>query len=99
MRLNNQNTKVQWLDPKELRFSATTLAGGKTANPEQIAKIDNLRSSFAQYGWLPERGPVDVIDTGNGLVTMDNRRVVIAQELGMEKIPVRIHKLNDPIYS
>lgn len=35
--------------------------------------------------------PIDVVDTVDGLVTVDHTRAAVALELGMDEIPARIH--------
>jgi hypothetical protein len=75
-----------WVNPAKLRFSQTT-AGGPAANPRTPA----IRQSMKRWGWLRSKGPVDVVRTSEGLVTLDNTRVAIAQELGIPRITARIH--------
>ncbi len=77
---------VIMVDPKILRFSQNSAGGRGRATP--------LRESMSSNGWNGD--PVDVVITPEGyLVTIDNTRVAIAQELGISKIPVRIHNWSE----
>jgi RHS repeat-associated protein len=74
------------VDPNDLRFSQTT-AGGN-------GRAEAIRKSMQDNGWIGP--PVDVVRTENGrLVTIDNTRVAVAQELGITDIPATIHSLDD----
>jgi hypothetical protein len=80
----------RWVNPTELRFSQRTAGGG---NPPRAPIIrEQMRA-----GWDPAKGPIDVIETEQGLVTFDNTRVAIAQEFGFEGITARAHGLGDPL--
>jgi filamentous hemagglutinin len=52
---------------------------------------------MAQNGWAGE--PVDAIRTPDGVTTIDNTRVAAARELGVDKIPVRVHDPNEQLPS
>jgi hypothetical protein len=79
---------VEMVDPNTLRFSQTTAGGG--------GRTPALRQSMAENGWQGD--PVDVVKTPSGnLVTIDNTRVALAQELGIEKIPVTVHPADEPL--
>jgi RHS repeat-associated protein len=69
------------VDPNELRFSQNT-AGGR-------GRAGSLRQSMSERGW--DGDPVDVVRTQDGLTTIDNTRVAVAQELELLEIPVNIH--------
>ena len=73
--------EVRWVDPRTLRFSQRSAGGNGRAAV--------LRESLARQGWAGE--PVDGVSTSRGVVTIDNTRVAVAQELGIERIPVRVH--------
>jgi len=75
------------VDPNDLRFSQTT-AGGR-------GRAQTLRDSMGQRGW--DGDPVDVVQTSDGLTTIDNTRVAVAQELGIREIPVTIHLPTAPL--
>lgn len=75
------------VDPTELRFSQST-AGGR-------GRAAQIRSSMREHGWQGD--PIDVVQTDSGLVTIDNTRAAIAQELGIENIPVRVHQPGSPL--
>ncbi len=78
---------VRWVDPRTLRFSQRSAGGNGRAGP--------LRASMGAHGWAGE--PVDVVASPRGLVTIDNTRVAVAQELGLERIPVRVHAPTDAL--
>jgi hypothetical protein len=76
------------VDPNDLRFSQTTAGGGGRAS--------QLRESM-RNGW---NGPaIDVVETPQGLVTIDNTRVAVARELGISEIPVKVRLPSDPLPS
>ncbi len=75
------------VDPSTLRFSQRT-AGGN-------GRAATLRESMGAQGW--NGPPIDVVNTAAGLVTIDNTRVAVAQELGLRDIPVRVHALDKPL--
>jgi hypothetical protein len=81
--------RVEELDPAQVRFSQTS-AGGR-------GRAEALRRSLAEKGWAGE--PVDAVRTPDGVTTIDNTRVAVARELGMDKIPVRVHDPNEPLPS
>src|SRR5690606_14629112 len=55
-----------------------------------------LRQRLAQ-GWEPDQGAIDVIKTPDGLVSLDNTRVAVAQELGLPAITARVRGWNEPL--
>jgi filamentous hemagglutinin len=69
------------VDPNTLRFSQRT-AGGN-------GRAAMLRESMGAQGW--NGPPIDVVETAAGLVTIDNTRVAVVQELGIAEIPVAVH--------
>ena len=75
------------IDPHTLRFSQRT-AGGN-------GRAITLRESMKAGGW--NGPPIDVVETGGGLVTIDNTRVAVAQELGLKEIPASVHALNETL--
>jgi hypothetical protein len=57
-------------------------------------RAELLRNSMFQKGW--EGAPVDVVKLPDGrLVTIDNTRVAVAREVGLEKIPVNIRGMGE----
>jgi hypothetical protein len=48
-----------------------------------------------EKGW--DGPPIDVVETADGLVTVDHTRAAIALELGMDRIPARIHQPDEPL--
>lgn len=75
------------VDPKTLRWTQTS-AGGK-------GRAQELHASMTEKGWAGD--PIDVVWTEDGLVTVDHTRARVALELGMEKIPVRVHLADEPL--
>jgi hypothetical protein len=82
-----QDAEVIAVDPATLRYSQRT-AGGK-------GRADLLRISMREKGYSGE--PIDVVQTQEGLVTIDNTRPAVALELGIESIPARVHAPSDPV--
>ncbi|WP_309400922.1 RHS repeat-associated core domain-containing protein [Cerasicoccus maritimus] len=78
------------MDPNIIRYSQRRAGGGSPP------RAPGLREQISK-GWDPDLGPIDIIDTGRGYVTLDNTRVAIAQELGIRQIAVRIRKPTDLI--
>ena len=79
--------ETQLLSPSELRFSQRTAGGG--------GGVQELRPSMAERGW--DGPPIDAVRTPEGIVTIDNTRVALAQELGIGRIPVRVWNPSDPL--
>ena len=79
--------ETRLLSPSELRFSQRT-AGGR-------GRVQELRPSMAERGW--DGPPIDAVRTPEGIVTIDNTRVALAQELGIGRIPVRVWNPSDPL--
>ena len=78
---------VRTVDPATLRWTQTT-AGGR-------GRAAALRESMKNNGW--DGPPIDVVETPDGLVTLDHTRAAVALELGIKEIPVRVHKASDPL--
>ncbi len=76
------------VDPKLVRFPQQAAGGGKPP------RAPILRKQLAG-GWDPDFGPVDVIDTPEGLLSLDNTRVAVAQELGIARITVRVREVGE----
>jgi hypothetical protein len=75
------------VDPTALRYSQNT-AGGR-------GRADALRVSMGEKGYAGD--PIDVVQTEDGLVTIDNTRPAVAAELGIKPIPARVHAPSDPL--
>ncbi len=75
------------VDPSKLRWTQTT-AGGR-------GRADILRKSMSENGY--NGPPIDVIQTQDGLVTVDHTRAAVALELGIDSIPARIHLPSEPL--
>jgi hypothetical protein len=50
---------------------------------------------MSERGW--DGDPVDVVATPDGLTTIDNTRVAVAQELDIPEIPINVHAPDDPL--
>ncbi|MEI8020307.1 MAG: hypothetical protein WCH39_19050, partial [Schlesneria sp.] len=78
--------RVVQMNPRDLRFSQNTAGGG--------GRAALLRQSM-KNGW---NGPaVDAVQTAGGIVTLDNTRIAIAREFGINNVPVTIHLPSDPL--
>jgi RHS repeat-associated protein len=75
------------VSPGALRYSQTTAGGG--------GRAEALRKSMAEQGYVGE--PIDAVQTPEGLTAIDNTRPAVAQELGIESIPVRVHSPSEPL--
>jgi len=80
---NDANTRI--IDPASLRWSQTT-AGGR-------GRADKIRKSMAENGWTGD--PIDVVETADGLATVDHTRPAVALEQGIKEIPVRVHSADE----
>lgn len=78
---------VRLVNPATLRFSQRT-AGGRRRGAA-------LFESMREQGW--DGPPVDVVETSEGLVTINNTGVAIAQRLGIKEIPVSVHSMTEPL--
>jgi hypothetical protein len=59
----------------------------------EMNSLENLRG-------IPKNinsDPIDVVQTRDGLVTVDHTRPAVARELGLSKAPVRVHAPGDPL--
>jgi hypothetical protein len=83
-------SRIGNVNPANLRWSQVT-AGGK-------GRADIYRKALAEDGWKAgER--IDVIETADGLVTVDHTRAAVALEQGITEIPARFHLPSDPLPS
>ena len=81
---------IKTVDPKNIWFSQRTAGGNNRA--------DKLRKSMKSEGFIHNpANPVNVVKTPVSLTTIDNTRVAVAQELGIEKITVVVREYNDPL--
>ena len=78
---------VDMINPADLRWSQTTAGGG--------GRAAGIRESMAERGWAGD--PIDVVQTKDGLATLDHTRPAVALEQGITEIPARIHAPNDPL--
>ncbi|MCZ8347455.1 MAG: hypothetical protein O9346_13655 [Leptospiraceae bacterium] len=82
-----QTAKGGAINPNKINFSQTS-AGGR-------GRYQAIKESMQQNGWIGD--PIDVIQTNKGFTSIDNTRLVVARDLGLDNIPVRIHKFTDPL--
>ncbi|KVQ47179.1 filamentous hemagglutinin [Burkholderia territorii] len=75
------------VNPADLRWTQRT-AGGN-------GRADTLRQSIAQNGYAGS--PIDVVQTTDGIVTVDHTRAAIALEQGITSIPATLHLPTDPL--
>jgi filamentous hemagglutinin len=50
---------------------------------------------MAENGWKGD--PIDVVNTADGLATLDHTRAAVALEQGIKEVPVRIHLPDEPL--
>ncbi len=79
--------KVEFLDPKVLRWSQSSAGGSGRAGI--------IRRFMSEKGWIGP--PADVVATVDGLVTVDHTRAAVALEQNMREIPVVIRQPGDPL--
>src|SRR5207247_8149264 len=75
------------VNPAELRWTQRT-AGGN-------GRADVLRQSMAENGYAGP--PIDVVQTPDGLATVDHTRPAVALEQGIQSIPANVHLPNEPL--
>jgi hypothetical protein len=81
-------------DPRSLRWSQTT--AGRSLATEGGTKADVWRARMAAAkGWVGD--PIDVVQTNDGLATLDHTRASVAIEQGITKIPMRVHAPDEPL--
>ena len=80
---------TKYVDPQKIRFSQTS-AGSR-------GRYDQISASMQKNGW--KGSPIDVVSTDKGLVSIDNTRLMVARDLGMNHIPARIHSVNERLPS
>lgn len=78
--------RLEQIPPSTIRYSQRT-AGGN-------GRAARLRLSLAN-GW--NGPPINAVRTVDGITTLDNTRVVIACELGLEAIPVNVWTPFEPL--
>ncbi len=78
---------VKMVNPAQLRWTQTT-AGGR-------GRAAEIRASMAEHGWKGD--PIDVVQTADGLTTVDHTRAAVALEMKMKEIPVRVHQADAPL--
>jgi len=74
-----------YVNPAELRWTQTTAGGGGRASA--------YRQVIAEEGYV--FGPIDVVKTADGLVTLDHTRAALALEAGITRIPANIRLATD----
>lgn len=83
---------VESIDPALLRYSATPTARG---TPADYREAEFVRGVLKAGGWQGE--PADVVLTAEGPVTLNNVAVAVARELGLKRIPIRVHAPDEPM--
>jgi hypothetical protein len=81
----NGGGRTTFVDPADLRWTQTTAGGGGRAAA--------YRKIIAEEGYV--FGPIDVVKTADGLVTLDHTRAALALEAGITRIPANIHLATD----
>lgn len=75
------------VNPADLRWTQRT-AGGN-------GRADYLRQSISENGYAGS--PIDVIQTTDGIVTVDHTRAAVALEQGITSIPAALHLPTDSL--
>jgi hypothetical protein len=83
------------LRPETLRFSQRTAGATDAEWTNGLSRADALRQSMRQSGWQDE--PVDAVLLSEGPVLVDNTRVAVAREVGLNRVPVRLHAADEPL--
>lgn len=86
---NFESGAVRLVNPAELRWTQTTAGGNGRASIWR----DRLDPSGTYNAYPLE--PIDVVNTADGLATVDHTRAAIALEYGIPEIPVRVWQPND----
>ncbi len=76
---------TRYVNPKKVRYSQTTAGSG--------GRYRQISESMQKQGW--NGPPIDIVSTNKGLVSIDNTRLMVAKDLGISKIPTRIHSFNE----
>jgi hypothetical protein len=87
---------IHHLDPKDIRFSQPTVSPNFKNGKSVSDLINDLRSGKISPYDLP---PIQVVQRGGKLFSIDNRRLLAFNIAGIEKIPVEIVSLSDPFIS
>lgn len=82
-----QPLRPESMSPDDLRFSQTTAGGG--------GRLARLTDSMRQNGW--DGPPIDAVRTREGVVAIDNTRVLAARDAGLDTIPVNVHDAADAL--
>jgi hypothetical protein len=86
--------RIENVPPTSLRFSQKDV--GATTGDGQ--PLQDVVRSMQTGGW--KGGPVDAVQWEDGsLTSVDNRRVLSAQNAKLNEMPVQIHDMSDPIPS
>ena len=76
-----------WVDPMTVNYTQRTVSN-KTSNG---ISLDAMTKSMKESGFDLDKGkPLNVMDVDGQLVSYDNRRLLAAQNAGIDKIPVNI---------
>ena len=84
--------RIENVPPTSLRFSQKDVSA-RTGDGQPLKDVVQ---SMDKEGW--KGGPVDAVQWEDGsLTSVDNRRVLSAQNAKLPQIPARIHDMNEPI--
>lgn len=90
-------TAAQWLDPRAIRFSQSTISGQTYYNGRRIS-LRQLVDSFETAGYVAE--PISVVRMPDGgLTSLDNRRLWAARTAGLDSMSALIHDPGEPFIS
>lgn len=77
---------IEWVDPKDLRFSQYTISGNSYA--------ELMKSG--EWDWSQPGSALRVLEMNGHLVTYDNRRLDAALEAEQERVPITRLNATDP---
>ncbi len=84
--------RIENLPPTSIKFSQKDVAP-RTGDGIPLKDVEQ---SMKTDGW--KGGPIDAVESADGsLTSVDNRRLLSAQNAGLKEIPVRVHDANEPI--
>ncbi len=79
---------IEWVDPNTLNYSQAYVS----------ENVNDYVKDMKENNWDWDRsGPLNVAEIDGQLVSLDNRRLLAAQEAGLESVPINKINLSDPL--
>ncbi|MDR2950593.1 MAG: DUF6531 domain-containing protein [Prevotella sp.] len=80
--------EVEWIDPNKLNYSQAYVS----------ENVNGYTTDMKNGDWDWDRsGPLNVAEVDGQLVSLDNRRLLAAQEAGLEAVPIKKVNLDDAL--